>query len=343
MSFDVNPKNADVLASFLQRHSVDVTWAQRSVLPTPTADNFDKNGRLTSALDFARLDHWIGRWPNARFRFVYLAAGDDFAGARRGSPEFVARVASWGAVIVEHVRMQTHGVGGFGFLPVDEPRTAEEMARVVDWAIALHRADPKPLVFEDPVTAKEAVLDPILKNCDIVSPPIGFDSSQLNGTRLEHKTELWLYVVKGPAHALDPVSYFRLAAWAAFRQGAQGVSFWSFADAGGGSSWNEWDSKVGGWGFAPEYLSDTEVVDSKQMMAMVEGIEDYERLSKLRDCLGRARFVETSASDLAAARLLLTKGVDDVLAGVDRTRNRGNILEYAEGPKDTRYRCRRRA
>ena len=323
-AYDVGPRNRDELVRFLQAHEVDVTWAHRSTLPDP-ADFQDRNSQR-SRDRFATLDAWLSRWPSARARFVYLAVQDDLSGSRRGTPEFQQAVSSWMKDVASYVAQKSAAGAIFGVLPVDEPSTPQQAARIEDWARAIRSASPHPVIYEDPVFATPSAFAGVLDLCDINGPSwtkfVAMSPQERAALLPKGSRELWFYETKGPIRAMDPVSYGRLAAWVAFRAGAKGIGFWSFADAGGGSSWNEYEATRGG-GFAPEFLAPDGVVDSKHMMAIVEGLEDHERLSLLADRIAASE--KGAAPVLGRARMLLESGPQRVLAGIDRSPD-ANIL-----------------
>ena len=317
-AYDVGATNRTALVEFLRAHGVDSTWAHRSILPDP-ADFADRT-QPRSRNKFAEFDAWIARWPDARARFVFLAGGDDFQGARRGSPEFAARVGDWMSKLAAYVATKASPGAVLGILPVDEPATAEQSARVHDWATAIRSAAPRPLVFEDPVFARPSTAGAALEVCDILSPSwtqyLKLPPEERVALEPRADRELWFYDTKGPVRALDPVAYHRLASWVAFRAGARGIGFWSFADAGGGSSWNEYEATRGG-GFAPEFLAPDGVTLSKHMMGIEEGPEDHERLSMLAQVV--ARMGAEASPALTRARTFLAEASPRVLARLDRS------------------------
>lgn len=317
-AYDVVADNREQLVRFLQAHLVDVTWAHRATLPEPA--DFRDRGAQRSRDRFAALDGWIARWPQARARFVYLAVQDDLSGARRGTPEFEALVAGWMKDAAAYVTQKAAGAL-FGVLSVDEPATPQQASRIEDWAGAIRKATPRPLVYEDPVSPNPSSFKPMLDACDILSPPwmryLALPAEERAVLAPTGSRQLWLYETKGPVRAMDPVSYHRLASWVAFRERAQGIQFWSFAEAGGGSSWNEYESSKGA-GFAPEYLDRSGVTDSKHMTAIEEGLYDHERLSLLADRVAQLEARGGGSPVIAKARAFLTAGPQRVLAGLDR-------------------------
>lgn len=319
-AYDVDTGNRDLLASFLQRHFIDVTWAEAATV-APREDDFDAQGTFIRDARFDRLRAWLARWPAARYFFVYLAVGDNFAGAPVGTSHFELRLASWLKALTSVAATRGIGPGHLGFLLVDEPSTAAQSRTVSTWARAIHAAGTGLLVFENPLfpdpsspEAREVTLA-----SDILSPSTSLFlrySSQQRAALLSNESpkQLWLYESKGSVRTLDPYVYYRLQAWVAFKAGAQGSQFWSFADAGGGSSWDERHSK-NGRGFAPEYLDEHDVTDSKEMFAIVEGAEDYTQLAMLR---AAAEDLETNPRLAAEAHALLANGVDEVLELLER-------------------------
>jgi hypothetical protein len=318
---DVTAANRDQLVQFLQSRYVDTPWATSSVLGRPAARDFSEDCGLRRDFDFSELDDWLTRWRSARLFLVFLNGGDDFAGHATGTAEFRRCVGSWLTAVAARLRQNGVSPSQFGLLLVDEPITDAQAARVRVWADAVHEAGTGIFVWEDP-QFRDPARDPAaaaLSASDVVSPQViqylAMDPDARKRIRQPGGTlkRMWLYNTEGPAHSLDPYAYYQLHFWRSFREGAEGASFWSFSDAGGGSAWNEYASPS--LVYAPEYLAPDGVTDSKHMMAIVEGIEDFEYLSLLRDRLAARGPLDTSEVVRTAARLL-ADAPDTVLAAL---------------------------
>lgn len=318
---DVTAANRDQVVQYLQSRYVDAPWANSEVLGRPTAGDFSADGQLRRDLGFSELDDWLTRWRGARLFLVFLNVGDEFAGHAAGTPEFHRCVGSWLAAIAAHLRQEGVSPSQLGLLLVDEPTTDAQAARVMVWADAVHESGTGIFVWEDPQfpdPGRDAARA-ALRASDVISPLVpqflALDADRRSRVRQPgtDAKRLWLYNAQGPAHGLDPYTYYLLHFWLSYREGAEGADFWAFSDAGGGSSWNEFAARS--VAYAPEYLAPDGVTDSKQMMAIVEGIEDFEYLCLLRDRLAGLGSADTSAAVRAAARLLAS-APDSVLTGV---------------------------
>jgi hypothetical protein len=233
-------------------------------------------------------------------------------------------VASWIAAIAAHLKALGLRPDQFGLLIWDEPNSEEHAAVIRAWADAIHQAGTGLLVWEDPQYGEpqSEIIHQSLQACDVVSPFVPLflrlDEAKRSVYRdlATDQRKLWFYDASGPVRALDPYSYHRLQEWLCFREGAEGSCFWAFGDAGGGSSWNERASGRGS-GYAPQYLSKDSVTDSKHMMGIVEGVQDYEYLCLLRDRVRELEAQGVRSLALARAKELLQSAPRQVLAGLD--------------------------
>ena len=145
--------------------------------------------------------------------------------------------------------------------------------------------------FEDPQFAEPwNVPAEFWDLCDIICPIT--DMVRRNELALEFWTslaargkEVWLYSAHGPSRTFDPISYYRMQAWTAFRIGSResATHFWDFAYRG--DSWRAYSQP--GTEYCPYFVSPTCVMDAKQSEAIREGVEDYEYLSMLAERVGR--------------------------------------------------------
>jgi hypothetical protein len=202
------------------------------------------------------------------------------------------------------------------------------------WARAIRASRVGVTIWEDPIHEDPATADPNLFSLtDIVCPNrqslmhnaayrLFFGQLRQRGSRME------LYSAYGPARLLDPYAYYRLQAWECWKWGAQAEYFWSFSDAGGASSWNEFPAA--GNAYTQLFIDAASVTTSKQMEAIREGMEDYEYLAMLRRRLreietqGKVSLKALEAKDLlenAAARVLPAPGKMDLFWNDQRDRS----------------------
>ena len=320
----ITERNVDPLLHFLQDRFVDSPWAQARALALPGAGDFDAGDRLVRKPDFASLDAWLARWPKARNYFVYVAAdpGAGFAGAAMGSPEFERRLEAYIGAFVKHVRARGKKPEQFYLLVVDEPTQAAQCETISAWARAIRRAPERPRVwvsfFASPTPE---FFGRMFLDCDMlcahVPGLVAWDGKGREAAlgKAGPERSLWLYSAIGPSRTFDPYTYYRLLPWLCYRHGARGCLFWAFGDVGGApSSWD--DFLAAGHQYCPQYIEPDGMTDSKQMQAIVEGMEDHETLSLLAD---RVRALGQSGRHealLTRARQLLERAPAEVTANL---------------------------
>ncbi len=317
------PANLRPLLEFLQARHVDSPWAHEGVLSFPGSGDFDEQDRLTRKLDFSRLDGWLSRWPDARQYFLYPARtpGSGFAGQPMGSERFERRIAAWAEAFSVHVRSRGLKASQFYLLVVDEPTEALQCQTIAAWAKAMRQVAERPRVW---LTFYAAPTEPFFQQlfplCDMLCPHvpglIGWNEEQKASAlgSIGRDRTLWLYSAIGPSRTLDPYSYYRLLPWLCFRYGAEGCLFWAFGDGGRGpTSWNDYLTQTKQ--YCPQYLEPDRVTDSKQMQAIIEGIQDHEYLCMLRE---RASALEKAgdAGKAAAARQQIERALAEVTSGL---------------------------
>jgi hypothetical protein len=282
--YDITPQNRDQVIAHLRSHFVDTPWATATVLPFAS---------LAAAgsyrVDTTAFDNWVQRWRGARQYCVYINAGGQLGGSPMGTPEFSKKVQDWIRFWSSQAQRRGLRPEQMFLLLVDEPRTPAEDETILQWALAIRAAGTGVKIWEDPLHHDpfQANQD-MIKLCDVLCPDrwsllSSPGSARYFSQRRQQGTELALYSASGPARELDPYTYYRLQAWACWQYGALGSHFWSFADAGKGSSWNEYDTI--GTGNTPFFLDQASVTPGKQMEAIREGVEDYEYLVMLRQNL----------------------------------------------------------
>jgi hypothetical protein len=228
-------------------------------------------------------------------------------------------VGEWITAWVRHLAGKGISADRLGLLILDEPNESSDARPIAAWARAIHAAQPKVLIWEDPTYA-----DPrkgpreLFEACDILCPnrPMwlagGKPFEQFYLDQKRRGRTLQFYSCSGPAKLLDPYSYYRLQAWHCWHVGGTGSFFWAFGDNSGSSSWNEYLATAGP--FTPLFLDRDTVTPGKQMEAIRESVEDYESLVMLRDAVKRAKAAGRDDAAVAAAERLLSAGVADVLA-----------------------------
>ena len=312
---------SDFLGHLRSRH-VNAPWATSSVLRSfEFVDGEPDKIRLNTE----RLDRWIADWPDAHAYLVFLSVAHhsgaiqtSLGGAKIGSPEFDARVATWISAWVNHLRSKGIQPNQLALLIHDEPHEGSEVGPLMTWARAIRKAEPEVLIWEDP-TYRDPRKAPaeLFEACDVLCPnrPMWLSQAGIFEPFYRQQREagrtLQLYSCSGPARLLGPYSYYRLQAWHAWQIGATGSYFWAFGDNSGTSSWNEYFASRGP--YTPLFLDDTSVVAGKQMEAIRESVQDYETLVMLREAVDAAKKGGRSDEPVHRAQALLTLGVDRVL------------------------------
>jgi hypothetical protein len=318
----VTPANRTAFIQHLREHFVNCPWATSGVM---MPCKFPPNEPDKVELDTQAMDEWLAQWPVAKRYMVFLSAGSSLGGARFDSPEFPRRVKAWISAWAEHLKTRRIPPERLCLLIQDEPNEETDMGAAIAWARAIHTAEPKVVVWEDPTYHDPAKAPAeLFEVCQVLCPnrPMwlsgGDKFAQFYLGEQRRGRRLQLYSCSGPARLLDPYSYYRLQAWHCWRIGATGSWFWSFGDNAGSSSWNEYMATAGP--YTPLFLDDSSVVAGKQMEAIRESIEDYEYFVMLRRAINRAKAAGKAGPPTAAAETLLTNGVQQVLAapGADK-------------------------
>ncbi len=314
----LNMTNRNDLLNMLIAHHVDTPWATRDVLPHGV---YDDAGFMIETPDTAMFERWMDTWTNANRYLVYVAASNHFGGHFMGTPEFDRAVGEWMRWWTERFDERKPSGAKLGLLLVDEPNTHAQDDIIIHHADAAHAAAPEVIIWSDPLWANPGnARSRLFEVSDVLSPNIdhwlkeGESYRQFFFDKCVGERELWLYACLGPAKLLDPYAYYRLLPWIALKYGAKGVCVWGFTDTHGSTSWNEYVISQGGYGTT--YISRTNVISSKQMEALREGIQDRERFVMLADYLQRLETLQINPPEIAPAQTLLTQAVDRVIAPV---------------------------
>lgn len=330
-AFGFTPRTRTAFITHLQEHFVDSPWATPAVLP---AGKYGSPGAMTAAPDTTRFDQWLHRWPGARQYCVFANVQEQFDGSRAGTSDFNQKVKTWILFWAEHVRRAGLKPQQLVLLLVDEPGRAEQDALILPWAKAIHSANTGVKVWEDPRhDDPRKANQQMMAACDVLCPHWpsfvkagpGYRDYYVN--QRDKGKELAFFSGFGPVRTTDPYACYRLQPWHCWHYGAHSSYFWSFADSGGGSSWNEYAAPH--YDFSPMFLDPTSVTRGKHMEALREGVEDYDYLVMLRDGIAqaaaspaKARAVEHAKGLLseAAARVCGARGADAMQWADDKDR-----------------------
>jgi hypothetical protein len=316
-AYDVTNDNVGTLIRVLREHQVDTTWAQKVTLPTGT---FDSTGKMTATPDPAQFRQWIARWPGAASYMVFLDVSPQaFAGLALSTTEFRRALTTWAQWWWQEAKHDGLAPGQLHLLLKDEPHRPGDAALIGQYASVIRAAAPTVKIWEDttwPLPSADA--SALARSLDEWSPQVDmwvaarqafddFFAAQRTSGR-----SVWLYSCSGPGRLLDPYSYYRLQAWFAWRVGAVGSNYWTFADAHHAVSWRDYAAGNMG-GYSPLFFDGATVMSSKQMEAIREGEEDYEYLHILEQLAKRLETTPGRAGRAAELRHLLDDGVNTVL------------------------------
>jgi hypothetical protein len=294
----ITAQNKAAALAMMKSHFVDAPWADRPILPWPTAEDFDAQNTLNTKLDFSAFDQWVAEWPNARTFFVFVNAHENetFAGAKPATPEFNARLGAYAKVLSAHMKTLGLQPQQLALLIIDEPggRGDWQDDVIANWANAIHAGSPELFLVSDPAWRRPD----LQKNQDAItqmnilipntqnhasSPKEVWDYFQQQ--RKDGK-ELWLYSATGPVRLFDPQNYYRDQAWRVFSIGGSGMGFWAFCDISGApTAWNDYQIPIS---YSPAFLDKTTVYNSVHWDAVREGVEDFEELAMLRDAIEKS-------------------------------------------------------
>ncbi|MGO8747231.1 MAG: discoidin domain-containing protein [Thermoguttaceae bacterium] len=311
----VTQANRTAFIRHLREHFVNCPWATSGVM---MQCSFSPSDPDKVELDTRGMDEWLTQWPDAKRYMVFLSAGSSLGGARFDSPEFPRRVKAWISAWVRHLETKGVSPDRLCLLIEDEPHEGTDVGPLIAWARAIHAAEPKVVIWEDPTYDNPAKAPSALfEGCQILCPnrPMWLTSGEKFARFYLNEQQagrtLQFYSCSGPARLLDPYSYYRLQAWHCWQIRATGSWFWSFGDNDGSSSWNEYMAVAGP--YTPLFLDDNSVVAGKQMEAIRESVEDYEYFVMLRQAITRAKAAGRTGAEIDRAEALLSDGVRQVL------------------------------
>lgn len=320
--YDVTAENMPLLIANLREHGVNMPWSNPQVMPTP--GQYDAAGNMTAPPDFTAWDEWVERWKGARCWGLFPNVKSSFAGEAMGTPRFNKMVGAWATAWVQHAAAQGIKPSQIMILLVDEPSRDEQDQIIIAWAKALHAAQPELVVWNDPIHADPAKVDPeFYAESDVLCPNAtlffrgGKPYQDFFVAQREARRELWFYNTSGPSKLLDPVSYYRGQFWLNLKYGGQGSCYWAFGDEAG-NSWNAYVQPR--TCYSPLFISKTTITDAKQMEAIREGAEDYEYFAMLRARVAELERQGVTSALVAEAKTLLVTGPEQAVAimGADK-------------------------
>lgn len=303
----------------MKEHFVNSPWATGGVAPWPSSIQLVEDD-IYMEMDFTEFDKWVSNWPGAKNYFVYLSVKNTkrFLDVDMNDPLFTRLVGYWAGEWAKHVKSTAIDPSQVHLLIVDEPKTEEQDRMTIAWAKAIKSGAPDFVIFVDPIHEEPwNAVQEMFEVCDIICPT---RSGYLKG---EEQTAnfyrnwrdagkiLWVYDCIG-GRTYDPYHYHRLQQWEAWKMGAKGTGFWSYADGGKASPWNEYTA-LGGVSYTPVYIDKNSITTGKHWEAIREGIEDYEYLSMLSNLVEELKERGINNQVIVEAKELLQEAPERVL------------------------------
>lgn len=275
--------HAKELVRVLREHYMNAPWSYSA---GPNNPRFTKDGRMLKAPSYQNWDCWVGLWKDCERYHAFLFWGSveiDKQPASHemiGSPLFFkitnAIFNHWAA----HCKKQGIDPSQVHIFIMDEPHTPEEEERLIHWARAIHESECGFQVWQNAgVTSDE-----MFQHCDTLVVGLQYLSeADSNARYLESGRPLHIYNTRGPAKLGDPVFYQRAQAWWALQYGATGIHFWRVGPHGNTSGGPYSERQMDYSAFF--VMKDEGVVVCKHLEAIREGVEDYEYMRMLEECV----------------------------------------------------------
>ncbi|MBN2376528.1 MAG: hypothetical protein JXD22_09010 [Sedimentisphaerales bacterium] len=329
--YQVTPQNRTAFIQHLREHFVDSPWATNRVMPS---GKYNEHGKMIQEPSTEYFWNWLERWPDAKKYLVFANVNNNFCDFEMGTPPFQQAVADWITWWVNQLKTKNIKPEQLGLLLVDEPHTHEQDKIIIEYARVIQKAEPKVVVWEDPIWADpENGTAELFEICDVLCPQTRMwieHDGKFADFYIKHRKagrNLWFYSCSGPGKLLDPYSYHRMQHWFCWQYGGQGSGFWAFGDSNGSSSWNEYLSNVGA--YTPVFLDENSVTAGKHMEAIREGIEDFEYLRILQDKIANLENDHVNSNTIEQAKIFL----DSAARRVTSCMTNGDKLYWKE-PKD---------
>jgi outer membrane protein assembly factor BamB len=208
-----------------------------------------------------------------------------------------------------HMRDLGCDYSDYAFYITDEPGLSGADKAFDDFAATIHQvkaADPKLRIFCNPAGGAHAdVLAPIASEVDIWCPDMHLVKTQPDelAAMFKSRGEYWHYEAPADQRSLDPLGFYRMQPWTAFKYGMTGGGYWVYSSA---SDWLEDPQRSGEYGAV--YASPDGPIDTRRFEATREGIQDFELLTMLQT-------LASQQSGQGNAGTLLKEAVEFVTAG----------------------------
>ena len=313
--FYKTPGNVPQNRKMLEYIYTDSPWAKRSILPTGA--KYNKEGKLLNPdkLNTKRWDNWVAMFPDARYYCIHISCryNNSWGNEKYGSKRFDRMLTEYMTAFAKHLRKNGIDPKKIVFHLVDEARNHSYDQVFIDWAKAIKGSGAGFTIFSNPIYSnpQRDAMPELFEYSDILCPNLLYISGNekaLDFYRNEVKKgkEFWYYTCHGPSRLNDPVFYYRAQAWQVFDMGGNGSFFWAFGCGGGqGDSWHPYTQVCE---YSPYYVSKTDVMAAKQSEGILEGAQDHEYLSMLKDRVAELKKAGKKSADIDAAEKLIVEG-----------------------------------
>ncbi len=221
---------------------------------------------------------------------------DTFGSLEQGTEAFDRALARFASRWAEHNRELGLKPGQVGICFFDEPSDPDTFKVTRNFGQAFKAGTDEILLWSNPIitTAEIEFFREAMEPCDIICPKLQEyrrGNAEMRGAYRELQSRgkrLWFYECSGPTR-MGNAAYYRLQPWFASRFNATGGGFWAYADGGGSTdSWNDYPA-VCSTSYTPVYFSRDRVTTSKHWEASREGIQDWQYLDMLKNCVAELK------------------------------------------------------
>ncbi|MGD0552214.1 MAG: hypothetical protein ABSB25_06130 [Sedimentisphaerales bacterium] len=277
-----------------------------------------KVGQTFRTSDFSKLDKILDINRQAR---IYLILGmdsirDDFGEPM--SPSWKTNFSQWLIQLVQHLKDKGIGYERFAFYPYDE-KLGDEFYQLAE---LVKKTDPNVKIYANSAGKDYLDFERFVKLIDIWCFDENDSLKYPDRIKLlkSFGKEVWTYNAdSAPAKAADPLGFYRLMPWRAFKRGQTGIGFWvySYVTKGRYMGWDDtmnpelcYDVVYGAAGSPVDTLGE-KIIPSRRWQAWREGIEDYQYLYELQNKINTIK--NTNPTKATEMQQTLDKQVDRVL------------------------------
>jgi len=288
--------NVKLAIEDMKAHFVDTPYGHAGSACFPDKDAFDAEGKLVGKLKTEGFDDWVSRWKEVRYYGLYLGnhLPDFVADETPGSERFNRKIAQWSAAFAEYAEKKGIPPERIMLHLFDECSKPEQYRLNTMWIKAIKQGCSRFRLFVNPASKCDKPvpeLAEMLEQYNVMAtlfPHYGIPE-MLKTESMKPGKELHLNNSPGGGDStrlLDPYYYHLLLAWHCWKNGALGMSTWTYWNYPL-SAWNEVKQETQSYGLV--YTTDNSITGGKHFEAIRESIEDYEYLAMLKDKMEEAK------------------------------------------------------